>query len=181
MADPLVEQDSPLSITASITGVLTFIVAIVATIYVRVSYLRNSEEEFFRVKGSLSWYKTETTWMGELVRAAAEADRPGSGLKREQYRETTEYQMYTFVMDDLVGLERRLLDVVKETEMRAAAGGGVEDGRWTFVPRGWDVMGTKTSVAVAWLRVRTQALDLVRQRDALTTRVLFTQTSMISS
>lgn len=181
MADPLVEQDSPLSITASITGVLTFIVAIVATVYVRISYLRNSEEEFFKVKGSLSWYKTESTWMSELVRAAGEMHRPGTGLTREQYRQTTEYQMYTFVMDDLVKLEQRLLDIVKETEVRAAGNGSVEDGRWTFVPRGWDVVGTKTSVAVAWLRVRTQALDLVRQRDALTTRVLFTQTSMISS
>jgi hypothetical protein len=89
--------------------------------------------------------------------------------------------MYTFVMDDLVKLEQRLLDIVKETEVHAAGNSSVEDGKWTFVPSGWDVMGTKTSVAVAWLRVRTQALDLVRQRDALTTRVLFTQTSMISS
>jgi hypothetical protein len=180
--DPLFLQDSPLSITANVSGILTFIVALVAAAYVRLTYLRNSDEEFFKVKASLSWYKTESTWMSELVRAAGEVDRPGLGLNSAQYRSTAEYQMYSFVMEDLVKLEQRLLDLIAETEERAGAERGVasvgSEMWWAFIP--W-VKRSRTTVAMAWLRVRTKALELVRQRDALTARLLFTQMSMISS
>ncbi|KAI0127936.1 hypothetical protein BJ170DRAFT_395093 [Xylariales sp. AK1849] len=149
---------------------LTFVVAIIAAIYARINYLRNSDEEYFRVKTSLSWYKTESAWLAELVKAAGE--RPGA-----QYR--TEYQMYRFVMDDLANLEKRLLELVEETETKAITEYQRKSGqRWTLVPRSW---GFTTTVAVAWLPVRTKALELVRQRDALTARVSFTQISMISS
>jgi hypothetical protein len=186
------DNDSPLSIAANIAGILTFVVAILAAIYARVTYLRNSDAEYFRVKASLSWYKTESTWLAGLVRAAADLDGPG---RERRYSVTAEFQMYSFVMEDLVRLEQRLLELVKETEEKATAedervmgSGGDEKGRarqgddgWTFVPRRWGWSWTKTSVAIAWLSVRTKALDLVRQRDALTARVLFTQMSMIAS
>lgn len=169
------QQDSLLSITANIAGILTFVVAIVAAIYVRVTYLRNSDQEYFQVKTSLSWYKTESQWLAELVKAAGE--RPDAKYQPE-------YQMYTFVMDDLVKLEQRLLEVVEETETKV----GIEDeqvkgkywkGRyWALVPKSW---GSITAVAVAWLPVRAKALELVRQREALTARVSFMQMSMISS
>ncbi len=180
MADTFVQQDSPLSTTASVAGILTFLVAILAAVYVRITYLRNSDEDFFKVKASLSWYKTESTWLSELVRAAGDVERPG--FSAELYRRTTEYQMYTFLMDDLQKLEARLLELVVETEERAANGGDAEikagEG-WTLVPRSWT--WSRTTVAMAWMPVRTKALELVRQRDALTARVLFTQMSMISS
>jgi hypothetical protein len=63
-------QDSPLSITASIAGILTFVVAIAAAVYVRITYLRNADQEYFQVKASLNWYKTESEWMYDLVNAA---------------------------------------------------------------------------------------------------------------
>lgn len=165
------QQDSPLSITANIAGILTFVVAIVAAAYVRITYLRNSDQEYFQVKTSLSWYKTESTWLAELVKA--QGDRPDA-------KYLPEYQMYTFVMDDLVKLEQRLLELVEETENKA---GTDEDEqregiRWALVPKSWSFT---TSVAMAWLPVRAKALELVRQRDALTARVSFTQMSMISS
>src|ERR1700712_80261 len=62
--------DSPLSTTSSVAGILTFVVAIAATVYVRFTYLRNADQEYFRVKASLSWYKTESTWMNDLIHAA---------------------------------------------------------------------------------------------------------------
>lgn len=43
------------------------------------------------------------------------------------------------------------------------------------------VGGGRPSVAVSWLSVRTKAMELVRQREALTARVQFLQVSMISS
>ncbi|KAI1075467.1 hypothetical protein F5B20DRAFT_585259 [Whalleya microplaca] len=164
------QGDSPLSITANVAGILTFVVAIVAAVYVRLTYLRNSDLEYFQVKTSLSWYKTESAWLAELVRAAGE--RPDAKF-------APEYQMYTFVMDDLLKLEQRLLELVEETEVKAGSPDELNDGRrWTVVPKSW---GYTTTVAMAWLPVRAKALELVRQRDALTSRVSFTQMSMISS
>lgn len=163
-------QDSPLSIGANIAGILTFVVAIAAAIYARVTYLRNSDDEYFRVKASLSWYKTESTWLADIVAAI-------NAQSESFHSYQPEYQMYTFVMDDLLNLERRLLDLVGEIEAKAAMGD--EGSRWTLVPRKWK--GGRTSVAMAWLPVRTKALELVRQREGLTARVQFMQMSMISS
>lgn len=47
-------EDSPLSITASITGILTFGVAILAFVYVRYNTLRNGENEMMTVLESVS-------------------------------------------------------------------------------------------------------------------------------
>src|SRR6516162_1776140 len=121
--DPLTQQDSPLSITASVAGILTFLVAIAAAAYVRITYLRNSDEEYFKVKTSLSWYKTESTWLSELVQAAGDLRHPGSSMTAAEYRNTTEYQMYNFVMDDLIKLEKRLLELIAETEGRSGSVG----------------------------------------------------------
>jgi N-acetylglucosaminylphosphatidylinositol deacetylase len=94
--------------------------------------------------------------------------------------------MYAFVMDDLVNLEQRLLDLVTEVESKASQPRGPDrdsrdnrDNRWTLVPSSWQ-RGTP-SVGMAWMSVRTKALELVRQREALTARVQFLQMSMISS
>jgi hypothetical protein len=171
------QNDSPLSITASIAGILTFLAAIAATLYVRFTYLRNADSEYFQVKASLSWYKTESTFMLDLLRATYSSNHSGSGSEREK-------EMYLFVVEELARLETRLLEVVEEAEMKASNGEReVEDGKgkqkgWTIVPRG--VRG-KTDIAMSWLPVRAKALELVRQRDALGSRVLFAQMSMISS
>ncbi|KAJ3520426.1 hypothetical protein NM208_g13711 [Fusarium decemcellulare] len=164
------QQDSPLSITANVTGILTFLVAIAAAIYARLTYLANSDDEYFRVKTSLSWYKTESAWLADLV-TAINAQHEGFHMYQP------EYQMYSFVMDDLLNLEQRLLDLVAETEAKADVDDQNEG--WTLVPRSW--RGGRTKVAMAWLPVRTKALELVRQRESLTARVQFMQTSMISS
>ncbi|KAG5662752.1 hypothetical protein KAF25_005170 [Fusarium avenaceum] len=163
------QRDSPLSISANIAGILTFVVAIAAAFYVRLTYLRNSDDEYFRVKTSLSWYKTESTWLADLVNAI--------NAQHESFHAyQPEYQMYNFVMDDLLNLEKRLLDIVDETEAKASIGD--EGKRWTLLPRSWN---GRTTVAMAWLPVRTKALELVRQREGLTARVQFMQMSMISS
>lgn len=165
------QDGSPLSIVANIVGILTLVFAVLAAAYVRISYLRNSDTEYFRVKASLSWYKTESAWLTELLASS------GSGAV--DVRLQPEYQMYAFVMDDIIKLEQRILELVAETEQRADSKRQDEEkGRWALVPQGW---GFTTDVAMAWLPVRTRALELVRQRDALTARVQFTQMSMISS
>lgn len=169
------QQDSPLSITSNIVGILTFVVAIAAAIYARLTYLRNSDDEYFRVKTSLSWYKTESTWLSDLLRTLG-TQHAHNGMANARQRE---YQMYSFVMEDLINLEQRLLDLVAEVEVKASSPRGPSDryDRWTLVPS-WK---RGTSVGMAWMSVRTKALELVRQREALTARVQFLQMSMISS
>lgn len=165
------QQDSPLSITANVAGILTFIVAIVAAAYVRITYLRNSDDEYFRVKASLSWFKTESAWLSDLIQNAGE--RIGGSRQHQP-----EYQMYAFVMDDLIKLEKRILELLAEAETKAAGQDAENRGDWTLVPKSWSFT---TNVAMAWLPVRSKTLELVRQREALTARVQFTQMSMISS
>ncbi|PNP40939.1 hypothetical protein TGAMA5MH_06805 [Trichoderma gamsii] len=178
-------QDSPLSTSANVIGILTFVVAIAAAAYARIAFLRNSDDEYFRVKTSLSWYKTESTWLAELLRAMDDAqeddEKKRNGHHRhKQRRQRQQQQMYKFVMDDLLNLEQRLLDLVTDIEVKSALRGASE---WTLLPRRWAAGGTATrpSVAVSWLGVRTKALELVRQREALTARVQFLQVSMISA
>ncbi|TQS32512.1 hypothetical protein Golomagni_07169, partial [Golovinomyces magnicellulatus] len=165
------DGDSPFSITANVAGLLTFVVAITATIYARLSYLRNGDEEYIRVKTSLSWYKTESQWLSDLVAAlGAQQDE-----KHEGHIKSTEYQMYSFVMDDLINLEHRLLDIVVDIEAKASSDAAANRA-WTIV-----LSSGRPSVAVAWLAVRSKAMELVRQREALTARVQFLQMSMMSS
>ncbi|EHK46550.1 uncharacterized protein TrAtP1_005488 [Trichoderma atroviride] len=175
-------QDSPLSTSANVIGILTFVVAIAAAAYARIAFLRNSDDEYFRVKTSLSWYKTESTWLAELLRAMDDAQEGEEGdekkrLKRQR-RQRQQQQMYKFVMDDLLNLEQRLLDLVTDIEVKSALRGASE---WTLLPRRWAAGRARPSVAVSWLGVRTKALELVRQREALTARVQFLQVSMVSA
>jgi len=94
-----------------------------------------------------------------------------------------EKEMYAFVVDQLGKLEERLLGCLAEAEEGAnrsdrGEGGNGRKGGWTIVPR--SVRG-RTDIAMSWLPVRAKALELVRQRDALGSRVLFAQMSMINS
>ena len=84
--------------------------------------------------------------------------------------------MYISVMDQLTMLEDRLLEVVAEAEENLEE--DEEQKKWTVVPKG---MGLRNGITMSWLPVRAKALELVRQRDALGSRVLFAHMSMISS
>ncbi|OAR01683.1 hypothetical protein LLEC1_02192 [Akanthomyces lecanii] len=200
------DQDSPLSITSNVAGLLTFVFAVAATAYARIQYLQTSSTEYLRVKTSLSWYKTESTWLSILINTQEMARRTSdeqetdrnsvdeknsaewlrrrrTGLDRTPPppSQQAEHQMFAFVMEDLLNIEQRLLDVINEVESRAE-GPSIDSGSglsWLLVPGAWH--GGRPSVAVAWLGVRTKALELVRQREALTERVQFLQLSMIAS
>jgi hypothetical protein len=133
-------QDSPLSITASIAGILTFVVAIAAAAYVRITYLRNADQEYFQVKASLNWYKTESAWMYDLVNAA-ERRKGRTGNEKE-------YQIYTFVMEQLVKLEERLLSLLTQAEIEAHKQPGQNSYQsWTFIPQRYQKFNWPTTTA----------------------------------
>jgi len=184
---PTYPQDSPLSITSSIAGILTFLAAILAAVYVRFTYLRNADSEYFQVKTSLNWFKTESTFMHDLVSSSSlpeflagdDDDEKGDGNGRGggERGAGKEREMYAFVVEQLGKLEERLLECLAEAEEGVDRKTGEKEG-WTIIPR--SVRG-RTDIAMSWLPVRAKALELVRQRDALGSRVLFAQMSMISS
>ncbi|KFY89669.1 hypothetical protein V498_06335, partial [Pseudogymnoascus sp. VKM F-4517 (FW-2822)] len=72
-------DESPLSITASVTGILTFVVAITATIWLRISAIRSADVEYSRVKTALNWYKTESEWIHDLVATQRDAQDRSRG------------------------------------------------------------------------------------------------------
>jgi hypothetical protein len=181
--------DSPLSITASVAGILTFLAAILATLYVRWTYLRNADSEYFSVKTSLSWYKTESTFLQDLIQSTSSistfnVNGSGSGTRSDEKgggREGVEREMFLSVLDQLIALEARILEKLTEAEESAAKMERDSEGRWkkwTVIPGG---LMAENGIAISWLGVRAKALELVRQRDALGNRVLFAQMSVISS
>ncbi|OBT86490.1 hypothetical protein VE02_04913 [Pseudogymnoascus sp. 03VT05] len=188
-------NDSPLSITSSITGILTFLVAITATIWLRISAIRTADTEYSRVKTALSWYKTESEWIHDLVATQRDAQDRSRGSfdsyfldKDLSWREKgrgrqREMEMYVFVLDQLGALEARLLEMVTAVEVKAEGSwrewqGEGQGGGWGGGAKRW---WRRTRIGVYWLPVRTKALELVRQRDALGNRVLFAQLAMVSS
>jgi hypothetical protein len=188
-------NDSPLSITASVTGIFTFVVAISAAIWLRVSALRSADTEYFRVKTALNWYKTESEWIHDLVATQREVGGPGRSSfdsyfldrdvawREKQGGRQRETEMYVFVLDQLGTLEERLLEMVTAVDVKAEGSwqewqGEGGSGGWSWgMGRWWK----RTRIGMHWLPVRTKALELVRQRDALGNRVLFAQLAMLSS
>ncbi|KAI8952052.1 hypothetical protein F4801DRAFT_542700 [Xylaria longipes] len=67
-------EDSPLSITASVTGILTFLAAIVAFIYVRYQTLIHSEEEIKTIVNSV---ESGIKYMSEMVDSEPSSAGPG--------------------------------------------------------------------------------------------------------
>ena len=57
MGSSAFDDDSPLSITASVAGILTFLVAAGGAIWFRVNSLRSADVEYERVKTALKWYR----------------------------------------------------------------------------------------------------------------------------
>lgn len=186
--NPVTNQDSPLSIIASVAGILTVLIAIAAAIYARISYLRSADTEYFQVKQSLHWFKTESEWMKDVVksRKQQQSERQSNSTPRFRYKgDEREYEIYSFLLEQLGRLEERLLELLADVELEVSklenkeSDNGGESGTWTLVPRRYSF---KTgSIASAWVPIRTKALDLVRQREALCPRVISAQLSMVLS
>lgn len=87
-------------------------------------------------------------------------------------------EMYLFVMDQLLKLEERILELLTEAEVRAEQSATDSEKGWTIVPRRFQ---GRTDIAMSWVLVRAKALELVRQREALGSRVLFAQMSLVGS
>jgi hypothetical protein len=73
--------DSPLSITASVTGILTFVAAILAFIYVRYLTLRNSKDEMNSILISVTASIGETNRVRASIQSAEARALHGRGQR----------------------------------------------------------------------------------------------------
>lgn len=158
--------------------------------------------------GELETYNERLeAWRRELEEASKwERETLRETLREKEELRKRETGMYLSVLEQLVLLETRLLELVNGVESRAegrispqrlrraATGfseraigekgeetrrqGGWNSTGWNWMPGSW---GLRTEIAVQWLPVRTKALDLMRQREALGSRVLFAQNALIGS
>lgn len=123
-------------------------------------------------------------------------------LRQKAVHRQRETGMYLSVLEQLTLLETRLLELITAVEAKAEdrvapqrmrrsgtgmsarlehLEGGNEWGStgWRWMPGSWGRWGVRTEIAVQWLPVRTKALELVRQREALGSRVLFAQNALL--
>ncbi|KAG9240348.1 hypothetical protein BJ878DRAFT_430506 [Calycina marina] len=156
------QSDTPLSITSSVASI-TFVVAIAAPLYARWTYLRNAESEYFQFRTSLSYYRTENTWMRDLIHSS-----DGTRFRREGTNTVSFIKL-------LKMLEDRLLEVVAEAEEKFPQR---DLEKWSVVTTFYK-FGER--MAMSWLPVRAKALELVRQRYALGSRVFFAHMIMTAS
>ena len=123
-------------------------------------------------------------------------------LRRKAVHSQRKTGMYLSVLEQLTLLETRLLELITAVEAKAenrvaprrmrrsgtelSSGAGYLDGGsewsstgWRWMPGSWGRWDVRTEIAVQWLPVRTKALELVRQREALGSRVLFAQNALL--
>jgi hypothetical protein len=196
-------EDSPLSITASVTGILTFIVAIIAFIYVRYSTLRQGDNEMSTILESVSATIVETRAMAQMM--AQPSDRSESTQLEKIIADI--YSLEIDILSDyykafgvkrsttLLNLDlRRNCDDLDWEEsflrQRNQLSSTKSTGNpWTqLLPDGYTVMdamkfvftmGT-TPTLLRWYMVRDKVLEKIRQRDIIRSRLQFHQMSLVN-
>jgi hypothetical protein len=126
--------DSPLSITASVTGILTFIAAILGFVYVRYITLQNAQEEAFRNLASVIFNLRDTSsviFMREDINIGHES--MGAEIVKAIQSANSHLKM---LKTSIHGLELRILNVMRRsiglnTEWLALPTTGDEKARFT--------------------------------------------------
>ncbi|KAI3327209.1 hypothetical protein HD806DRAFT_386625 [Xylariaceae sp. AK1471] len=158
--------DSPLSITASITGILTFVAAIVAFLYVRYQMLKNSNEERRTIMTSVESSVQDTNRMASTV-------FPGNPRVMEEFQRLTA---------DLNSVE---LEIIALT-IRGLPSGSQQslyfDSQLASLVERFSIyqvaplmvgvirLVTGSPISWHWYRVRGKVLELMRTREALRSR-----------
>jgi len=195
-------EDSPLSIAASIAGLLTFVVAIIAAIYVRYEDVRNGKVELAVIQISVQNKMSDLNAMGMIERITIE---PNDGVEAIWLKKlitsivATEIVILSYLayaqgipnapnvsrvieLTTLVGVEpttwRDAIDEVQTVTARQQLlrSNNVAVRSVQSVLR----LGT-TPRLVRWYRVRTKVLERIREREDLQSRLLSHQIDMANS
>ncbi|RSL75769.1 hypothetical protein CEP51_010567 [Fusarium floridanum] len=200
-------DDSPLSITSSITGILTFVVAILAAIYIRYTTLMNGYTEMQSIldsvyttiketrdlsSGRQSWqdpehihmghllvelYSTELSILGQLMNV--------SGHQMDLIPENLSHDMPDVALREIVE-EARL-----RTESIRPRGNSQFRSLISLIPSfnypqpliaplrviQFLTLFGTTPALMRWYRVRENVLESVRKRENIRSRLLFLQVS----
>ncbi|KAI0171285.1 hypothetical protein BJ166DRAFT_518372 [Pestalotiopsis sp. NC0098] len=105
-------EDSPLSIVASITGILTFIAAVVGFVYVRYSILNNGKQEIVSTKESVVAFLRDTASFQQMLLQPVVQQDSHSDLRQIILHElyTTELEILRlYRQSDFIGELRSIL------------------------------------------------------------------------
>lgn len=105
-------EDSPLSIVASVTGILTFIAAIVGFVYVRYSILNNGKQEILSTKESVVAFLRDTASFRQMLLQPVIQQDSHSDLRQIILHElyTTELEILRlYRQSDFIGELRSIL------------------------------------------------------------------------
>ena len=193
----LAMEDSPLSITASITGILTFIAAIIASVYVRYKVLKNGYDEISTIMNSTIGTAEET--MGNIL---VEGDnRPEVARMRKHLMDL--YRIEITIMSKCAKASgfkippvARAMDLEhdnNETQFNRRREGGllrklsscqsIFDIWISSAPElmalvwaiKFVVLAGVTPTLFRWYRVRNEVMDMVQQRNLLRSQILYQQ------
>lgn len=184
-------DDSPLSIISSITGILTFIAAILASIYVRYHTLQNGQLELEKVIESIQSSVVET---GTVATQAALGGDPASiGLHQimvdlcEVERAILGDCMSVFGMEKPLQMGfQQAIDPTLAGEHREYAhqlASLVPDSQISLLAALFGAIlryGT-TRTLMRWYMIRKDVLKKMQKRDHLRSRLLMAQISTLSS
>ncbi|KAF2687536.1 hypothetical protein K458DRAFT_485688 [Lentithecium fluviatile CBS 122367] len=170
-------EDNPLSVTANITGILTFIAAICAFIYVRYKILRNVDEEINGIAESVKDTLEES-------QAILLAQRP-----KESDPASVPVIRLIKLMDELPRIEARISSLCGWVSVTAkpvvVPGFGTFRRRSVFRPfrsaPSFIFNLGATPTMLRWYKVRDEVLQLVQQRENIRSRILFHQVSVAYS
>lgn len=160
----MAQQDSPLSIAASITGILTFVAAVVAGFYAHAIGLKNAidtQAEVARALEKIDFLETETNMLNNAY-LAAQIRRP------ERKYGSGDFKYFQGLYGQSLERMRR-----QDRDLRNSAGlitGGNQ----------YDKM-SRVKSAATWMRTRDQVHMAIEERQAESTRIFQIQLAMLSA
>lgn len=179
-------EDSPLSIAASITGILTFVAAVLASIYIRYNTLQNGQVELEKVLKSVKISLEETS---KVSTQAASSGDPASTQVHQIINDLYELELaivghcmsafgydkplqpgfHQVIDSTLTQQHRDLLSLIPDSPTSLLEAIGI-------ILR----LGT-TRTLMRWYMIREDVLEKMQTRDHLRSRLLMAQISTLSS
>ena len=177
-------EDSPLSITANIAGILTFLAAICTAVYIRYSTLRNSLVELESIHKSTTATIDEVRAIQGVPAHYPSLDDDGEGRRLYELVESLvdiedEIKLLCYgavsstignhgpLVEKLISTVWNALHRVRLDNVAAAARQSIS-AVFNF---------GRTPIMIRWYRVREKVLELVQQRKNARSRLLFHQIS----
>lgn len=157
-------QDSPLSIAASITGILTFVAAVVAGFYARAVSLKNAidtQAEVSAVLEKIDFLETETDMLNNAY-LASQIRQP------ERTYGNGDFKYFQGLYANTLQRMRRM-----DRELRSIAAGVAGGSQFETMSR--------VKLATNWMSARERIYKAITERQAESSRIFQIQLAMLSA